>query len=282
MFDDAIARAKELDQYRKEHGLIGPLHGLPISLKDSFNVIGYDATIGMLYFTNKPAIHDSILVEKLRSLGAVIYCKTNVPQTMMTADSDNNIWGRTLNPHNKGLTSGGSTGGEGALIAMRGSIAGIGTDIAGSIRIPSLCDGVNGFKPTSGRIPFGGQQIPGRPDGVGIVPSAGPMATTVRSCKFLTKVILETEPWTYDSDSLALPWRNVSLPTKLRIGLMTTDTMRTPISPIAKTLAEAAGKLAAAGHQIIQMKPPSMKKIMEDTWRLYALDGNKVEHSDYI
>ena len=132
MFNEAIEQAKALDLYQKQHGAVkGPLHGLPISLKDSFKVRGHDATIGLLHFTNKPIEEESILVETLRSLGAVLHCKTNVPQTMMTVDSENNIWGRTLNP-NKSLTSGGSTGGEGALIALRGSVAGIGTDVAGS------------------------------------------------------------------------------------------------------------------------------------------------------
>src|SRR5579859_3732269 len=103
MFDEAIVQAKELDAYQKKHGVKGPLHGLPVSLKDSFKVKGYDATIGMLYFTNKLAEEESLLVESLRSLGAITYCKTNVPQSMMTADSENNIWGRTLNPNNKSL-----------------------------------------------------------------------------------------------------------------------------------------------------------------------------------
>ena len=141
---------------------MGPLHGLPISIKDSFCVKGLQSTVGYVEFLkHEPSKTNSALVELLLALGAVLYVKTNIPQTMMvslravhsprifkianklqTGDSDNNIFGRTLNPHNTSLTAGGSSGGEGALTAFRGSILGVGTDIAGSIRIPALCCGV--------------------------------------------------------------------------------------------------------------------------------------------
>lgn len=140
-FEEAIENARALDRQRKENPNqpLRALEGIPISLKDSFCIVGKDSTIGMTCFVNKPATQDSALVKLLKSLGAILYCKTNVPQSLMTADSDNNVYGRTLNPHNTNLTAGGSTGGEGALIALRGSVLGVGTDIAGSIRIPSLC-----------------------------------------------------------------------------------------------------------------------------------------------
>jgi amidase len=107
-FEEAIEHAKILDQARLEHPNrpIGPLFGLPISLKDSFCLVGKDSTIGMCCFVDKPAIRDSAITTLLRSLGAVLYCKTNVPQTMMTADSDNNVFGGTLNPNNTKLTAG--------------------------------------------------------------------------------------------------------------------------------------------------------------------------------
>ncbi|KAK4498039.1 hypothetical protein PRZ48_010695 [Zasmidium cellare] len=140
-FDEAIERSKKLDEELAgnpdQH--LRPLHGLPISIKDSFRVPGVDSTTGLVCWANEPDTEFSSLPKLLLDLGAVLYCKTNVPQTMMTADSDNNVFGRTLNPNNLSLTAGGSSGGEGALIALRGSILGVGTDIAGSIRIPSIC-----------------------------------------------------------------------------------------------------------------------------------------------
>lgn len=131
-FDDAIARAKELDAYLQKTGKpMGPLHGLPISLKDGFKVRGYDSSVGVAGLCFKPAGTNSALVDLLLSLGAVLYCKTNVPLTMMALDSHNNVFGRTINPAHPMLTAGGSSGGEGALMALRGSILGVGTDVGG-------------------------------------------------------------------------------------------------------------------------------------------------------
>lgn len=140
MFPEAQERAKYLDELKVQGKSAGPLHGLPISIKDLFHVKGTHASIGMISFLDEKSTDNSPLIDILLSLGAVIYVKTNIPQTMMTADSHNNVFGRTLNPHNTILGPGGSSGGEGALIAMRGSPLGVGTDIAGKkARIPAQC-----------------------------------------------------------------------------------------------------------------------------------------------
>ncbi|RSL44838.1 hypothetical protein CEP54_014518 [Fusarium duplospermum] len=119
-FSEGIERAKWLDQQLRETGkVVGPLHGLPISLKDCFHVKGHYATAGYVeYLKRPPPTTNAALVQILLDAGAVLYCKTNIPQTMMTADSENNIFGRTLNPHNTSLTAGGSSGGEGALVSF--------------------------------------------------------------------------------------------------------------------------------------------------------------------
>ncbi|CAG5176048.1 uncharacterized protein ALTATR162_LOCUS8285 [Alternaria atra] len=189
-FPEAQDRARFLDSERAAGRLVGPLHGLPISVKDGFQIAGTAATIGFVSFLDHALSEkNSPLVEILLELGAVVYVKTNIPQTLMTADSHNNIFGRTLNPHNTALTAGGSSGGEGALIAFRGSPLGIGTDIAGSIRIPSLCCGTYGFKPSTARIPFGGQPSPVR-DGMSFFePSAGPLANDIQALRILCRAL---------------------------------------------------------------------------------------------
>lgn len=132
-FDEAISRAKELDAYfEKEGRTIGPLHGLPISLKDQFNLKGLDTTIGYISWAAKPAIQDSTLVTLLYNAGAIPFVKTNVPATLMMGESVNNVFGRTLNPRNRELTTGGSSGGESALVTFRGSYIGVGTDSTNS------------------------------------------------------------------------------------------------------------------------------------------------------
>lgn len=146
-FAEAIEAARALDDHLQRTGrLVGPLHGLPISLKDNFNVKGRDSTVGFASLVNKPAEYNATLVDLLERLGSVRYCKTNVPTAMMIvglhpdneesksddlqAESVNNVFGRTVNPLNRKLTSGGSSGGESALIAFGGSPLGVGTDIA--------------------------------------------------------------------------------------------------------------------------------------------------------
>lgn len=134
-FDQALERAAYLDQYLQETGkTLGPLHGLPIALKDSINVAGLDSTIGMAAFAFRPVKENSIIVDMLLALGAVMYVKTNVPQSMMTPDTENFVFGSTRNARSKVLTAAGSSGGLGALLGMRGCLLGIGTDVGGSVR----------------------------------------------------------------------------------------------------------------------------------------------------
>ena len=130
LYAEALERAKYLDEYQAKTGkTVGPLHGLPISLKDSFIVPPHPASIGMAVYANEPTTKDSTLVHILRELGAVFYVKTNVPVAMMMAETINNVWGETRNPLHKRLSPGGSSGGESALIAFKASPLGVGTDI---------------------------------------------------------------------------------------------------------------------------------------------------------
>ncbi|KAF4546743.1 Acetamidase [Lasiodiplodia theobromae] len=261
-FDQALERAQFLDNYlKREKKPIGPLHGLPISIKDSFQFKGVDSTIGFVSFLeNGPATKNSAIVQMLLDLGAVLYCKTNVPQTLMTADSDNNVFGRTLNPHNTSLTAGGSSGGEGALVALRGSLLGVGTDIAGSIRIPSLCCGVYGFRPTADRMPYGGQVSPAL-DGIpGIIPTAGPLATSFADLELFFKTILDADPAKYDSSAVSVPFTSRPGSTledlrkrPLRIGLLPEDPAFPLHPPVKRALAEASAALSKAGHEIIKL-----------------------------
>ena len=140
-FGAAIEEAKALDHYYAKHKCpSGPLHGLPVSLKDQFHVRGVETTMGYVGWigtfqgatgTGKEKTYESEMVQELRSLGAVLYVKTSVPHTLMCGETINNIIGYTQNPKNRNLSSGGSSGGEGALIGLRGSPIGFGTDIGG-------------------------------------------------------------------------------------------------------------------------------------------------------
>ncbi|KAM3413498.1 Acetamidase [Cercospora zeina] len=276
-FDDAIERAKELDREQKANPEtpLRPLHGLPISLKDSFRIPGRDSSVGLVCFANSPDSTYSPLPQLLLDLGAVLYCKTNVPQTMMTADSDNNVFGRTVNPVNAKLTAGGSTGGEGALIAMRGSVLGIGTDVAGSIRIPSVCNGIYGLRTSAGMVAYAGQRSPAPPGMAGLAAVAGPMATSLRSCEYLMKVMTEAEPWKYDHGCLHIPWRNSERVKPSRIGVVLDDGAFTPWPPVRRTMNESVAKLERAGIEIVYLSLPDVREAIEVTHRYFALDGCK-------
>lgn len=286
MFEDALRRGKECDEYLAKNGkVIGPLHGLPISLKDSFNVKGYQTTIGFVSFASHPvASINSALVDIIMAAGAVCYVKTNLPQTMMAADSDNNLFGRTLNPNKLSLTAGGSTGGEGALVKMRGSILGVGTDIAGSVRIPALCDGIFGFKPSAGRIPFAGKVPPGRLGSPGpILPCIGPEGHSVRDMELFMRVVIDSEPWELDEGTIAVPWRRVQpITRKLRLGTILEDAKRPLHPPMLRTIKSAAQELEGAGHTIVPMddKIPSIWEASMLAWKLFVLDPKKtpLEH----
>ncbi|KAF1830095.1 amidase [Decorospora gaudefroyi] len=284
MFDEAMARARECDEYLEREGkVLGPLHGLPISLKDSFNVKGVQATLGYTSFiTNPPSATNSVLVDVLYSLGAVFYCKTNLPQTMMTADSHNNIFGRTLNPHNLSLTAGGSTGGEGALLAMKGSVMGVATDVAGSNRIPSICCGGSSFKPTAGRVPFAGGVAVGRlgtPSPIPVV--IGPCGRSVRDHKLFMNSVIAAQPWLLDENTLHIPWRTLDAPPNkpLRFGLIRGCKQRPLHPPIARALHNTATQLKTHGHTIVPLddgdKIPSIYSTALLAWKFFKLDPQK-------
>lgn len=254
-FDRALERAKFLDAYFKEHKKpIGPLHGLPISLKDSFNLVGISTTIGYISWAkNPPATHNSALVNLLLDLGAVLYVKTNIPQAFMSADSVNNVFGRTLNPLNLSLTAGGSTGGESALVAFRGSVLGIGTDLGGSIRMPSLCCGTIGFKPSTGRIPYSGQSMVGKGPFHPVLPAAGPICNDFRDVQLFMETVINATPHQYDSSAHEVSWRPLEnyAGKKLIIGVLAEDPSFPLHAPVARALSSAVMKLREAGHTLI-------------------------------
>lgn len=237
---------------------MGPLHGLPISFKDQFNFIGVDSTIGYIAFANKPATEESTLVKLLVECGAVPYVKTNVPATLMMGESVNNVWGRTVNPYNRTLTSGGSSGGESALVSFRGSFIGVGTDIGGSIRAPASITGLYGLRPTvnlpsfsslsiaqadllivqHGRVTYHkavntyvGQEA--------IRSTAGPLCRSPADIRLFMSALLSTQPHLYDPHCLPIPWRQELeiLPKQLVFAFAPTgDGNTTPTPPLRRAM----------------------------------------------
>lgn len=248
-FDRALERARQLDaEYAQTGKVVGPLHGLPISLKDQYELKGIRTTMGLSSLLDHVGKQDAAIVQALESQGAVIFVKTNVPMSMMSADSVNAVWGRVANPCDRTRTAGGSSGGEGALIAAFGSPLGVGSDIAGSIRIPSAMCGTYGLKPSTGRLPLGG----GMGCGAGaefVPPVNGPLARSVDSLELFMEAVIGTKPWTADPHCIRMPWTPVDLRNKsLRIGILRDNGMVRPHPPIERALRDVEAALTSAGH----------------------------------
>lgn len=274
-----MQRAAYLDSHFAKTGrTLGPLHGLPISLKDSFDIRGIDSSIGIAALAHKPAQSNASLVDLLLDAGAVLHCKTNVPQTLMSLDSVNNVFGRTLNPIKSDVTAGGSSGGEGVLVAMKGSVFGIGTDIGGSVRIPAMCNGVYGFKPSKGRIPSNGLEN-GKAAGTGkegLETLVGPIAMSLNDCGFFCEVVEAANPWERDADVLPGRWwtDGVSHSTeKPIIGVMWSDGLIEPLPPVSKMMTEVVEKIRRSGVEVVKIVAPRFKECQALANAFFGVDG---------
>ncbi|KAJ1305475.1 hypothetical protein OPQ81_000482 [Rhizoctonia solani] len=283
MFTQALARAQELDDHLLKTGqVVGPLHGVPVSIKDHIFVKGEDTATGFVAWAGRTvAKEDSTIVQILRAAGAVIYVKTTNPQALFAIETFSNIYGCTTNPYNRDLTPGGSSGGEGALIGSRASLLGVGTDIGGSIRYfydhLSWC-GLYGLKPSSHRLPASGlmRLCEGMENIVGVL---GPMAHSARDLELFFRVISDFEPWNIDFSTLCMPW-NAALVEgganeKLVIGLFIDDGVVAPHPPIIERLRKTRDALIAAGHEVIDWIPMDHMEALEIAGKLYTLDGGE-------
>lgn len=235
---------------------------------------------------------ESELVRELQSLGAVPFCKTSVPHTLMSGESNNNIMGYVWNPKNRNLSAGGSSGGEGALIGARGSPLGFGTDIGGSVRIPSAFNGLYGLRPSSGRLPY--QGMANSMDGQNTVLSVvGPLATTARSLKFIMQNVLSTQPWLHDPLVTELPWRvdqeqemrTLTQPgNTLAFGLLEHDGIADLHPPVKRAIQTVARALQNHGHEVHRWAPPqpaSHNTVMAVGNKTWGYDGGADVHSAF-
>jgi amidase len=274
----ALARAKELDDYFQQHKKpIGPLHGLPISVKEHIGLKGLRSSAGYVSQWDNIVKEDAHILQILWDAGAVFHCRTTIPQTMMHLETDSNLYGVTVNPYNSALTAGGSSGGEGALVALRGSPLGIGSDVGGSIRSPAANCGIYGLKPTAFRIPTDGWgYMMAGADTVETV--LGPLSTSIAGLQLFMKTILDAQPWLTEPALIPLPWRDIQLPPKLRIGVLWHDKVVMPHPPIKRALHLVADELRQAAEiEIVDFEP----HLHDEAWAilssLYYTDGGEYD-----
>lgn len=217
-------------------------------------------------------------MDLLLDAGAVLHCKTNVPQTMMSLDSVNNLFGRTLNPIKRDVTAGGSSGGEGVLVAMKGSVFGIGTDIGGSVRIPAMCNGVYGFKPSRGRIPSTGLEN-GQAAGAGkegLETIVGPIARSLNDCGFLCEIVEGANPWGRDAAVLPGRWWTEGVSHNRErplIGVLWRDGLIEPLPPVTKVMTEVVEKLRRTGVEVVEIEAPRLKECQALANAFFGVEG---------
>jgi amidase len=283
--DRALARAAELDNHFKQTGkVVGPLHGLPISLKDQLCIEGLETTMGYVSWIGRYAEKNAVLVDVLIECGAVPFVRTNLPQTVMWPESFNNIFGRTTNPHNRSLTPGGSSGGEGALVALKGSPLGVGSDIGGSIRIPSAFCGLYSLRPSYGRVPYCGalNSLEGQ-DSVQSV--FGPMTNSVGGVKAFIKAVVNAKPWLKDPLAVRKKWQEDEYNLAdhgsgkdLCFAIMWDDGVVVPHPPIRRSLEMTKAALEKAGHKVIDWKPIKHRLLADTTRNIW----NAASSEDYM
>ncbi|WVQ86005.1 hypothetical protein IAT38_008173 [Cryptococcus sp. DSM 104549] len=275
--DEAVERAQWLDDELERTGkTVGPLHGVPVSVKDHMGVKGHELTGGYLSWVNTPPATDAVLVSIFRQAGAVFWVKTTNPQALMALET-NSFLGPTMNPFNAKVVSGGSSGGEGALVGGYGSPLGAGTDIGGSIRGPASFNGLFGFKPTAPRSTVLGGK--GTQAGQISIPLAiGPLAHSAQDLELFVTTALAGKPWRLDPAVVAMPWRPEEVTFsgkggKLRVGVLWDDGVVKPLPPLRRALELTVKKLKEAGVEVVDYKAYEQKKGWFITSALYFTDG---------
>ncbi|HWC69310.1 MAG TPA: amidase [Acidimicrobiales bacterium] len=246
--DRARAEAAAADEAIAHGSSTGPLHGVPMTIKDSWETAGMRTTSGAPELADHVPALDAAPVARLRAAGAVVFGKTNLPLYAGDCQSYNDVFGTTNNPYDVTRSCGGSSGGAGAALACGFTPLELGSDIGGSIRGPAHVNGVVGHKPSYGIVPAHGQ-IPGPPGTLSQadIAVAGPMARTVEDCELALDLLAGPDRWNHPAWRLELPPpRPQSLP-QYRIGVWADDAA-CPVGRDVRELVEsAAGQLEGAG-----------------------------------
>lgn len=256
----AMARQAELEPGS------GPLHGIPLTIKDSFDIRDLPTLCGSKFRLRHRAQEDSWVVKKVRDAGAILLGKTNCPEFLANWESDNHITGRTSNPWDLDRTSGGSSGGESAAIAAFCSAGGVGSDGGGSIRMPAHFCGIAGLKPTPGRVPATGH-YPEISHPGGLLGVAGPMARTVQDVRILFEVMAG-----YDSaDPFSAPVAlRKNVPLEGCIGVME-QFLDCPVEDAMRSaVGKAAGLLQSCGMRTDAFRPQGIDQVRDIWWFFFG------------
>lgn len=273
--DRALDAARVAEQAVMEGRELGPLHGVPITIKSSIDVAGLRSETGSRLRAGHIPTSDAPLVKRLKAAGAIVLGNTNAPEMLMAYETDNLIAGRTNNPWDLDRTPGGSSGGESAAIAAGLSAGGVGSDGGGSIRVPAHYTGICGLKPTPGRIPSTGH-FPVSAGPFALIGVVGPMARTVGDLLALFEVMAGYDR--RDPSAAPVPIRrwNEAEVRSTAIGYFEDDG-RTPVTPETRAaVRQAAEWLGEDGFRVEPFRPENLNRIRELWWNLFGRAGGLI------
>jgi Asp-tRNA(Asn)/Glu-tRNA(Gln) amidotransferase A subunit family amidase len=270
---DRVRReARDAEAVAMRNETLGPLHGVPISIKSSLDVARLRCESGTRLRAGHVATQDAPLVARLRHSGALVLGVTNTPELLMAWETDNLLYGRTNSPWDFERTAGGSSGGEAAAIAAGISAGGVGSDGGGSIRVPAHFSGICGLKPTPGRVPATGH-YPASGGPFAMIGVVGPLARTVGDLKALFEIVQGPD----DGDTCAAPvplrWPTDDEIRLLKVGYFEDDG-RTPVTAETRAAVRTAAKaLRDAGFQVEPFRPEGLEEARESWKKFFVAAG---------
>src|SRR5438046_3003971 len=271
------ARAAENTVLLGDH--LGPLHGVPLTIKSCIDVAGWPCPAGSLLRQDYFPKQDAPLVSRLKAAGAILLGNTNTPEFLMAYEADNLLTGKTSNPWDLAISAGGSTSGEAAAIATGCSAGGVGSDGGGSIRVPAHFCGICGLKPTPGRIPATGHFPPGAGafSWIGVV---GPIARTIADVRSLFEVMLG--PDAGDALSAPVPLRsyNEAQLRGMRVGILESDALGGATSETRAAVEHAAKFLAGRCFTVEPFRLHGLDRALDLWWFFFGpVIGHLFRHS---
>ena len=268
----ALTQARAAEDAIEQGGLVGRLHGIPLSVKSSIEVAGLRCEAGTRLRAGFIAKSDAPLVARLKAAGAIILGTTNSPELLMAWETDNLLYGRTKNPWDLSRTPGGSSGGEAAAIASGCSAGGVGSDGGGSIRVPAHFSGICGLKPTPGRIPASGH-FPVSVGPFALLGVVGPMARTIADLKVLFEIMQGPDDGDPSASPVPVRWPSAAEIKNLRIGYFEEDG-RTPVTAETRNaIRTAAEALRKAGFSIEPFRPAGLETARQLWWKFFGIAG---------